>query len=94
MELTFHYNKIHEFFIARTRLKHELCAAGVRRHVDVPEGAKEITLVTSKREFAQSYDILPSGEIADVRDSVDLDVYEWLQKAYDKGERFVRCEYA
>lgn len=81
------------FFQANTPLKHEICRQGLANYVTVPRLAKSITFVTSQVETPQCFDIKSTGRLGEVGRSFDHDLYRWLQRAYNRGDRFMKVEY-
>ncbi len=73
-------------------IRAEICANALDKYVTVSKRFRFITLVASKRETPNCFNIKRDGTLIEVREWLDVEFQTWLRKSYRAGERFVQVE--
>jgi len=70
----------------------EICGAALSDYVEVTDRNRYITVVASKRERADCFNIRRNGTLKEVTNYLDCDFQHWLRKSYAAGERYAHVE--
>ena len=81
--------------IAPGNNREEICPTGLRKHADVPEDAKSLTITASDEDPDNNdcWDIRPSGCLVGVGIYLDCDFQSWLRRAYTDGLIYMTIAY-